>query len=116
MATIIDGKALAAKIRSQAKREAEQLRAEGVVPGLAVVLVGNDPASRTYVRAKHRDCEECGIPSFDYTLPEQTTQEELLGLLAELNSRRDVAGILVREHRPGRAGQRRRGHRRHRSG
>lgn len=95
MATIIDGKALAAKIRSQAKREAEQLRAEGVVPGLAVVLVGNDPASRTYVRAKHRDCEECGIPSFDYTLPEQTTQEELLGLLAELNARRDVAGILV---------------------
>ena len=95
MATIIDGKALAAKIRSQAQREAEELRAEGIVPGLAVVLVGSDPASRTYVRAKHRDCEECGIPSFDYTLPEQTTQEELLHLLAELNGRSDVAGILV---------------------
>lgn len=95
MATIIDGKALAAKIRLQAKEEAAALRAQGVPTGLAVVLVGDDPASQTYVRAKHRDCEECGIASFDYTLPADTSQEELLALIARLNADSEVAGILV---------------------
>ena len=95
MATIIDGKALAAKIRRQAKEEAAALRAQGVETGLAVVLVGDDPASQTYVRAKHRDCEECGITSFDYTLPADTSQDELLALIARLNADTAVAGILV---------------------
>ena len=95
MATIIDGKALAAKIRLQAKERAERLRAQGVEPGLAVVLVGDDPAPKTYVRAKRRDCEECGIVSFDYALPAETTEDELLGLIQRLNGDAAVAGILV---------------------
>ena len=95
MAVIIDGKALAAKIRREAKERAAKLRAQGAEMGLAVVLVGEDPASQTYVRSKHRDCEECGIPSLDYTLPADTTEEELLALIARLNADDAVAGILV---------------------
>ena len=95
MATIIDGKALAAQIRLQAKQDVEDLINQGITPGLAVVLVGDDQASHTYVRSKHRDCEECGIASFDYTLPERTTQESVIKLIEQLNENELVSGILV---------------------
>lgn len=91
MATIMDGKALAAKIKAQVRQEAESLTRK---PGLAVIIVGNNPASRVYVNSKRRDCEECGFLSEEYALPEQTKQEELIALIAELNAREDIDGIL----------------------
>ena len=95
MATIIDGKALAAKVRERVAADVAELKARGVEPGLAVVLVGEDQASATYVRSKLRDCEQCGIRSFDYKLPEDTPQSELMDLIARLNADPAVAGILV---------------------
>lgn len=94
-AKIIDGKAVAARIRAEVKEEAVQLTKAGVLPCLAVVLVGNDPASRVYVNNKKKACEEAGIRSLEYTLPEETTQEELLSLIDRLNGAHDVDGILV---------------------
>ena len=91
-ATIIDGKALAAKTKENVRAEAEKLSRK---PGLAVVLVGDDPASRVYVNGKKRDCEECGFYSEEYALPADTTQEALLALVTELNGREDIDGILV---------------------
>ena len=91
-ATIIDGKALAAKTKENIRAEAEKLSRK---PGLAVVLVGDDPASRVYVNGKKRDCEECGFYSEEYALPADTTQEALLALVTELNGREDIDGILV---------------------
>lgn len=95
MATIIDGKGLASAVRARAAADAAQLKDQGVPCGLAVVLVGDDPASSTYVRAKLRDCEECGIPCRDYKLPATVGQGELLGLVEDLNSDASIAGILV---------------------
>ena len=95
MATIIDGKALAAKVRERAAEEVAGLAGRGVACGLAVVLVGDDQASATYVRSKLRDCEQCGIPSHDYKLPAETSQAELMDLIYRLNADDDVAGILV---------------------
>lgn len=95
MATIIDGKKLAAEVRGRAAERAADLMSRGVPCGLAVVLVGDDQGSATYVRAKLRDCEECGIPSRDFKFPADTTQEELMSLIERLNADRDVAGILV---------------------
>ncbi len=95
MATIIDGKKLAVEVRERAAAEVAELASRGIPCGLAVVLVGNDQGSATYVRAKLRDCELCGIPSHDYKLPADTTQEELMALIASLNADADVAGILV---------------------
>jgi methylenetetrahydrofolate dehydrogenase (NADP+)/methenyltetrahydrofolate cyclohydrolase len=95
-AEIIDGKAVAQQMRAEIKAEAAQLReTTGVTPGLAVVLVGDNPASRSYVTAKEKACEEAGFRSFDYRLPAETTQEELLALIAELNAKPEVHGILV---------------------
>ena len=91
-ATIIDGKALAAKLKAQVREEAAALPRK---PGLAVVLVGDDPASRVYVTSKRKDCEECGFYSEEYALTAQTTQKELLDLVGELNGREDIDGILV---------------------
>lgn len=91
-AAIIDGKALAAKVKDGVRQEAAQLPRK---PGLAVVLVGDDPASRVYVTSKRKDCEECGFYSEEYALPAQTTQRQLLELVAELNGRQDIDGILV---------------------
>jgi len=91
MATIIDGKALAAKVKENVKKEAESLARR---PGLAVILVGNNPASRVYVTSKEKDCAECGFLSEEYALPEETTQEELISLIRELNGRADIDGIL----------------------
>ena len=91
MATILDGKALAAKVKEQVKQEAEGLARK---PGLAVIIVGNNPASRVYVNSKRKDCEECGFLSEEYALPEETTQQELITLIQELNGRQDIDGIL----------------------
>ena len=92
MAVRIDGKALAAKVKAQVREEAVRLPRKG---GLAVVLVGENPASKVYVAGKEKDCAECGIVSFPYKLPAETTQQELLDLIAELNEKEEVDGILV---------------------
>lgn len=91
-AQLMDGKALAAQKKAAIRAEVERLAR---MPGLAVVLVGENPASQIYVRGKARDCEECGIRCMDFRLPAQTTESELLTLIAELNGRADVDGILV---------------------
>lgn len=95
-AQIIDGKAIAEKVRDQVAEKVSQMKAEhNYVPGLATVLVGEDPASATYVRSKQRMCEKLGIQSFGYLLPEDTSQSELQNLVAELNANPEVNGILV---------------------
>lgn len=101
MATIIDGKAVAAKVKQEAAVRVAQLKAKGRACGLAVVLVGDDPASAVYVRNKRRDCVECGIEALDYDLPATCTQEELEELLSELNADPAVSGILVQMPLPG---------------
>ncbi len=96
MATIIDGAAIAATIRTEIKEAVARLKAEhGLTPGLATILVGEDPASATYVRNKRKACAEVGITSFGYELPASVTQEEVMRLLQELGARDDVHGILV---------------------
>ena len=95
MAVIIDGKATAKTIRREIREEVRRLRAEGITPGLAAVLVGEDPASQVYVRSKEKACERAGIYSEVHRLPKQTTQEELERLVRDLNSRADIDGILV---------------------
>ena len=95
MATVIDGKGLAAKMRAEAAKDVATLKRAGVNPGLAVVLVGDDQASATYVRSKLRDCEECGIASFDYKLPADASQDEILQLVRNLNDDPKITGILV---------------------
>ena len=93
---IIDGKAIAAAIRQEVREElAARTAAGGRGAALAVILVGDNPASATYVRNKKRACEDTGIQSLSYELPQDTTEEKLLSLIAELNSRPDVDGILV---------------------
>ncbi len=92
MAKIIDGKAISAQIRAEIRAEIES---GTVKPGLAVILVGDDPASAVYVRNKKRACEEVGIYSESYELPASTTQEELLKLIDKLNKKDDIHGILV---------------------
>lgn len=94
-AKIIDGKAIAKSVRAQLKIEVEGLVAQGVRPGLAVVLVGGDPASSIYVRNKIRACKRAGIESFAHYLPEDTAEAEVLALLDRLNADDDVDGILV---------------------
>lgn len=91
MAIILDGKALAKKCKETVKKEAESLKR---TPGLAVIIVGNNPASRVYVNSKRKDCEECGFLSEEYALPEETTEAELIALIQELNAREDIDGIL----------------------
>ena len=94
-AAVLDGKALAARMRKDIKREVSALAAQGVVPTLAVILVGDDPASRVYVTNKERDCEKCGIRSIEKHLPADASQAELEALIEEFNCRDDVHGILV---------------------
>lgn len=94
-AQIIDGKALAAQVKAEAAAETAALKAKGVTPCLAVILVGEDPASQVYVRGKAKDCGDCGIDSRVIRLPEQTTQAELLKLVGELAADKAVNGILV---------------------
>ena len=96
MATIIDGKLVSSEVRKKLALEVAEFKAaSGVTPGLAVILVGNDPASAVYVRNKHKGCEEAGMNSYQIYLPEETTEEELLEKIDELNSDKNVHGILV---------------------
>lgn len=93
---IIDGKKVSAQVKEEVKQETLRLKQEyGVTPGLAVVIVGDDPASRVYVNNKKKACELVGFRSEEYALPEKTTQEELLELVNELNEKKDINGILV---------------------
>jgi methylenetetrahydrofolate dehydrogenase (NADP+)/methenyltetrahydrofolate cyclohydrolase len=94
-ATIIDGKQVAADMRAELKTEVEQLRNQGIIPGLGVILVGEDPASQSYVTAKERACEEIGIFSDDNRLPADTTQEALMELVERMNADDRINGILV---------------------
>lgn len=95
MATILDGKALSAQCKETIRKEVEELAAKGCRPGMAVVLVGENPASKVYVRNKEKDCQECGIYSAMYHLPGETTEKELLELLDTLNHDASIHGILV---------------------
>lgn len=95
MPQIIDGKAVSAAIKEELKAEVARLKAEGISICLAVIQVGNDPASAVYVGNKKKACAYIGIESLAYELPEETTQEQLLALIRELNGKKDVNGILV---------------------
>lgn len=105
-AVAMDGTALAARLKEEIRLQVEKM---SVKPGLAVVLVGEDPASRVYARGRKKDCALCGIYSEEYILPQQTSQEELLDLIDLLNGREDIDGILVQfplpEHLDGKAVQ-----------
>ncbi len=101
MAIRIDGKAVAAKVKEKAAREVEALQEKGIRPGLAVVLVGDDPASRIYVNNKKKACKAVGIYSEEYVLPEAASQQELLELVEKLNQKREIHGILVQSPLPG---------------
>ena len=95
MAQIIDGKAVSAKVKEQIRKEAAEIKKQGIEIGLAVVIVGSDPASRVYVNNKKKACEEVGFTSYEYTLPEETTESELISLVEKLNDDDKVNGILV---------------------
>lgn len=95
MYQIIDGKRISQEIKDELKEQVARLKAEGINRCLAVIQVGNDPASSVYVNNKKKACEYIGINSLSYELPEETTEEELLELIGELNGREDVNGILV---------------------
>ena len=95
MVTIMDGKALSLKLKEQMKQRIEQLKQQGINPKLVVVLVGDNSASQVYVRNKHKSCGEVGIESEVITMPEQTTQQELLEVVERLNQDETVDGILV---------------------
>lgn len=100
MSTIINGKELATKIRENLKAEVEELKKKGILPKLAVIMVGNDSASAVYVRNKSKACNEIGIEFEEFLLPENTTREELLGLIEKINNRKDVNGILLQSPIP----------------
>ena len=91
---IIDGKVISANVKERLKSEVEKIKAAGLPCSLAVIMVGDNPASKVYVGNKKRTCEELGIYSEVYTLPESTTMDELLALIKELNGRADINGIL----------------------
>ena len=95
MAQIIDGKMISTQIKDELKEEVKMLQAQGIFPGLAVILVGNNSASQVYVRNKKTACEYIGIKSFTYELPEETSEKELLELIDTLNQDQAVNGILV---------------------
>lgn len=94
-ARIIDGKQVAAEIRAELKKEVQALKAKGIVPGLGVILVGDNPASKSYVTAKEAACAEIGIYSDDNRRPASTSQQELLALVAQMNADPKIHGILV---------------------
>ena len=101
MAVLIDGKVISTKIKEELKQEVTEMKAQGITPCLAVILVGDDSASAIYVRNKKRACEYVGIESRSYELPEDTTQEELEKLVTSLNEDENVDGILVQLPLPG---------------
>ncbi len=94
-ANIIDGKAVSASVKAAVAAETAELAKQGIVPGLAVVIVGDDPASRVYVNNKKKACAAVGFRSEEYALPAETTEVELLALVEELNGRAEINGILV---------------------
>ena len=94
MAEIINGKVISQAVKDRIHAEVEELKAQGIVPGLAVIIVGNDPASKVYVGSKERTCIELGMYSEKYELPEDTTNEQLLALIDKLNKNDKVHGIL----------------------
>ena len=97
---IINGKELAKQIRSDLKKEVDALREDGIIPKLAVIMVGNDKASEVYVRNKSKACNEVGIEFEEFLKDENTTQEELIELIDELNKREDIDGILLQSPIP----------------
>src|SRR3984893_2573440 len=95
-ARIIDGKVIASELRARVADEVARVRREhGITPGLAVVLVGNDPASEVYVRSKHKQTQAAGMASFEHVLPADLAQNDLLALIEKLNRDSRVHGILV---------------------
>ena len=95
MATVISGKEVSQKVKGEVREKALALKEKGIEVGLAVVIVGDNPASRVYVNSKKKACEEVGFNSYEYALPEETTQQELLDLVEVLNNDEKVNGILV---------------------
>lgn len=95
MSKLIDGKQISEQVKDRVSGQVAALKEKGITVGLAVVIVGQDPASRVYVNNKKKACARCGIESFEYALPEETTEEELLVLVDELNRNPKVNGILV---------------------
>lgn len=100
MAQIIDGKKYAAEIKQEIAQEVQGIKAKGIEPHLAVIIIGSDPASQVYVRNKHKDCQETGIKSTVIEMPEPTTQAELLAQIGKLNNDRTIHGILVQSPLP----------------
>lgn len=100
MAVRIDGKAIAARVKARVAEEVAALKEQGIRPGLAVVIVGDDPASRIYVNNKKKACEATGIYSEEYALPAGTSQQELLDLIGRLNRKLEISGILVQSPLP----------------
>lgn len=95
MAKLLMGKEVAKRIKGELREEVEALKEKGINPGLAVIIVGQDPASRIYVNNKKKACEECGIYSEEYALPEETDEKDLLELIDVLNNSEKISGILV---------------------
>jgi methylenetetrahydrofolate dehydrogenase (NADP+)/methenyltetrahydrofolate cyclohydrolase len=93
--TILDGKKLSAKIKEEVKKEVEELKKEGITPGLAVILVGNDPASHTYVGMKSKACKETGIYSVVHEFPESISEKELLSTIEMINENPNIHGLLI---------------------
>ena len=100
MAVIIDGKELARKTREKLKEDCDYLKARGIKPKLAVIMVGDNPASKVYVRNKSKACEEVGIEYEEFLLDENTTQRDLIFLIEDLNERKDISGILLQSPIP----------------
>ena len=94
MSRLIDGKVISAAVKERVKNEVSQLNGKGITVGLAVIIVGEDPASKMYVANKKKACEALGIISEEYALPESTTEKELLGLIDTLNAKKSINGIL----------------------
>jgi len=101
LTTIIDGKALAGEVEAEALQRAKKLAEKGIVPGLATVLVGENPASQMYIRLKHSACSRAGIRSENVLLPESSTEEEIIAKIEELSLREDINGILLQLPLPG---------------
>lgn len=95
MAKILNGKEVSARIKSELKTEVENLKQKGIFPGLAVIIVGDDPASRVYVNSKKKACEELGIYSEEHSLSAETSEAELINLVKSLNHKKEINGILV---------------------
>ena len=100
MAVIIDGKTIAKKTRENLKKEVEELKKSGITPKLAVIMVGNNPASKVYVKNKSKACDEVGIEYEEYILEENIKQEQLKNLIEKLNKDNTINGILLQSPLP----------------